>query len=400
MMSTWKRSLLALIAAAGAAAADPPSPSTDKAVLPVADAKKEADSTQTKACLDECTTLCGPRVWASSDYLWWRIKDAPIPEPLLLANSTPGGIPLPGFPGTQVAYGQQDQTLGGFSGGRLTLGGWLNESRTMGLEGSAFLLEERSAGISAASDPNGNPALGAPLNIGIPGPPFLSAALPLSFPSLLNGSSTIVSTTQLWGAEANIVGNLRRTDRIDLRALVGFRHLSLEEDLSVTRAVNVIGVDLGASANNFFGTQNRFYGGQFGGQARVNFGRFYVDGLMKVALGSTIESVTLAGASSIHFNGQSFPLGESPMVRASNAGTTRNARFAVVPEVTGKLGFRLTDNISAYAGYTFIYWNDVARPGEQVDTRLSLPTGPFPARTGATTDLFVHGLTFGGEVRF
>jgi hypothetical protein len=395
-----KASLLALLAAGGVAAADPPSASVAGSLTATADVKKEADGSETKACLDECTTICGPRIWASSDYLWWRIKDAPLPEPLLLANSTPGGIPLPGFPGTQVAYGQQTQTLGGFSGGRLTLGGWLNENRTIGLEGSAFLLEERSAGISVSSDANGNPALGAPLNIGIPGPPFFPTGLPLAFPGALTGASTVISSTQLWGAEANLVASLRRTNRIDVRALAGFRHLTLEEDLSVSRSLNLIGADFGASANNFFGTQNRFYGGQFGGQARVNFGRFYVDGAMKVALGSTIESVTIAGNSAINFNGQSFPLGESPMVRASNAGTTRNTRFAVVPEVTGKLGFRLTDNISAYAGYTFIYWSDVARPGEQVDTRLSLPTGPFPARTGATTDLFVHGLSFGGEIRF
>jgi hypothetical protein len=58
------------------------------------------------------------------------------------------------------------------------------------------------------------------------------------------------------------------------------------------------------------------------------------------------------------------------------------------------------------AGYDFLYWSRVARPGEQIDRSLNLTQSPVfgtgtlvgpacPAPLIDSTDYFVHGLNFG-----
>jgi hypothetical protein len=63
----------------------------------------------------------------SGEYLLWAIKDARLP-----------------VLGDTFDYGA-------LSGGRLSAGGWLNSDRTVGVEGSAFLLEQGSADRAAAA---------------------------------------------------------------------------------------------------------------------------------------------------------------------------------------------------------------------------------------------------------
>jgi hypothetical protein len=86
--------------------------------------------------------------------------------------------------------------------------------------------------------------------------------------------------------------------------------------------------------------------------------------------------------------------------------------FAVLPEIGVKLGYRLTDAILLTAGYSFLYWSEVARPGDQVDLALNpsqLPTSSGggtlmgaarPAATLHSTDFWAHGLNVGIELRY
>jgi len=58
-------------------------------------------------------------------------------------------------------------------------------------------------------------------------------------------------------------------------------------------------------------------------------------------------------------------------------------RLAVVPEMSGNVGYDLTANIRAYVGYTFLYIDNVARPGTQIDHALNNTQIPFGG-TGST----------------
>ena len=43
----------------------------------------------------------------------------------------------------------------------------------------------------------------------------------------------------------------------------------------------------------------------------------------------------------------------------------------MVPEVGINLGFQLTNNLKIYGGYSFLYWTNIVRPGDQIDTTVN-----------------------------
>src|SRR5207245_507774 len=98
---------------------------------------------------------------------------------------------------------------------------------------------------------------------------------------------------------------------------------------------------------------------------------------------------------------------------SSNIGQHNRTVFSVVPEVGLTLGYQLTDTIRLYAGYNFLYWTNVVRPGEQIDRNLDVTkipnftvAGARPAAVTAPvvpfkeTDFWAHGIVIGVELRY
>jgi hypothetical protein len=60
------------------------------------------------------------------------------------------------------------------------------------------------------------------------------------------------------------------------------------------------------------------------------------------------------------------------------------------------------------AGYTLLYWSNVARPSDQIDTNINptqLPPGPLtgnplPQAKFISSDYWVQGLTVGFDYRY
>src|SRR5439155_27347964 len=65
------------------------------------------------------------------------------------------------------------------------------------------------------------------------------------------------------------------------------------------------------------------------------------------------------------------------LVQASNAGRDTRDRFAILPETTLQLDYWLTEHLSAFIGYNFLYVSSVARPGDQVDPAVQLVVTPI-----------------------
>jgi hypothetical protein len=76
------------------------------------------------------------------------------------------------------------------------------------------------------------------------------------------------------------------------------------------------------------------------------------------------------------------------------------------------LGAQITPRLRARVGYTFLYWSEVSRPGNQIDralnpTQIPGPTGspalvgaPRPAPLNSSTSYRAQGLNFGLELRY
>jgi hypothetical protein len=342
--------------------------------------------------------------------LWWT-KDLPLP-PLVTAGP-PGSLGILGNPGTTTLFGGNDVDFDERHGGRFTAGLWLNDCQTFGLEGSYFFLAGESEGFAASSP--GLPVLARPFTDALTGTP---TAQVVAFPGLVGGTVTATASSRLQGYEANALCNLccSCNGRIDM--LAGFRYLELDEGLGITEDVGVGPIALPLANNRVtlfdqFDTRNRFYGGQLGARGEYWFGRLFVNVVGKVALGSTEQVVGIQGGTTVIPPVGPAALANSGLLAlSSNSGRFRRNEFSVVPEVGVNMGVQVTQGVRAFVGYTFLYWTEVARPGDQLDlvlnpnriptsTTFGVPGGPArPAFLFRDTDFWAQGINLGLQVRY
>ena len=109
-------------------------------------------------------------------------------------------------------------------------------------------------------------------------------------------------------------------------------------------------------------------------RARYDRGSWFASSAVKFALGAMIQSVDVDGFLETNdFNDfgppQRFPGGY--FAQLTNIGSHTRSVFAVVPEVGLNIGYRITEWVSVFAGYTFLYTNSVVRPAQQIDRNIN-----------------------------
>lgn len=360
-------------------------------------------------------------VWFRGDWLNWWIRNSPLPVPLVTTGPAAGGGVL-GSPGTTVLVGNGNLDYGPFSGGRLTFG-LSDETDHWGLEVSGLLLENRLAPVWVASSGTGTPLLARPLINAATGQEF---ALPIATPGQLAGSLGVLSSLEMYGGEANLLGSLFRCCHFRSDMLAGFRYLHLREDLQLHQRSTVLpgaqgqfrGMTINPPATfggvDRFNTRNDFYGGQLGLQSEFRCRGAFLQVLGKCGLGTTQSVTTIGGQAALIRTGvaptQAIPSGV--LALASNRGVTTRNEFAVLPELGVTVGYEFRRCVRVYAGYTLLYWDQVARPGDQIDRTVDvrlLPTStPFPAQSSLhrpqpldrDTALWVQGLHVGLGFRY
>jgi len=250
--------------------------------------------------------------------------------------------------------------------------------------------------------------------------------LPISFPGQFNGRAQVSSDSQLWGAEANVIGGLCRSDCISADVVLGFRYAALNESLDVTSNTaslsptgltgfngTLVGQPNSISTFDHFQTRNEFYGGQVGLRSEFRYNRVYVDLRTDLALGNVYQFVNVAGGTTLTgVNGTVASLPGGLLAVSSNSGRTSQNHFTFIPDAQIKVGYQVTGCLGIFIGYSFMYWYDVLRPGDQIDRTVNpglvpsniafgTATGPIrPAVSLDRTDSLAQGLDFGVELRF
>jgi Putative beta barrel porin-7 (BBP7) len=91
------------------------------------------------------------------------------------------------------------------------------------------------------------------------------------------------------------------------------------------------------------------------------------------------------------------------LARQTNSGTYTRDAFTIIPEANFTLGYQI-NSWTFSAGYSFMYWKDVAWAGDQIDTRVNLSNplvgDPLPEFRFRNTDYWLQGLSFGAEYTF
>ncbi len=363
-------------------------------------------------CVCEEVPACPGRVWASGDYLLWWTKDSRYP-PLVTAGA-PASRGILGREGTQTLFGGDQTDNEERSGGRFTVGWWLDDGQTLGLEGGYLFLGSRTPTFTAGGDGRpGSPVVSRPFFNVLTNQPDVEL---VSFPGVLAGTVTVAASSRLQGAELNAIARVVEHCGLKVDVLAGFRYLQLDEGLGITENLQVNPTIPLVGGSRFvvadqFAAHSRFYGGQLGARAEFRRDRLFVAALGKVALGSTNEVIGTDGATAL------TPPGGPTTVRPggllglpSNSGHFGRDELAVVPEVGVTVGWQVTRGLRASIGYTFLYCSDVVRPGDQIDLRVDprqLPRGAGPVGAGSQpavllkdTDFWAQGINFGLEWRF
>jgi hypothetical protein len=358
-----------------------------------------------------------PRLWFEADFLLWFIKQGPLNVPLVTAGNTsdanPGAL---GQPHTQVLFGTSGLDYGAIPGGRFDMGYWFDAESRFGIEAGFFLLSQQNAGYSVFSNSAGSPVLSVPI---FNAQTRQEDQVPVAFPGVYAGGVIVASSSTLGGANLDGCFNLVRNSGFQADVVAGFRFVDLRETLGIQTPDVSIGSTASQSGSIAYNTvdefraSNQFYGGEIGGRIGYRWERWSVDLTGSVALGSTYQSLNIDGYSTA-----SSPSGGPPSVspggifaQPTNMGRYWAWDFAVVPEAELKIGFQVWRNVLITAGYDFLYWSSVVRPGAQVnrDVNLSQSTllgagalsGPAqPVAPLSRTDFFANGLTLGLEVHW
>jgi hypothetical protein len=373
----------------------------------------------------------GPRFWVGADYLLWWVKSTPQPVPLVMTGpfdpSNPSKSTL-GNPGTSVLYGGSNSGFDPLSGARLQLGYWLDQDRVFGLQASGFWFAQAQKTFSVQSNGSGSPFLGVPFfdtQLNQQGVAVVSHVVGGGNAGLVGGIS-VPTTLQLWGAEGNATVMVFQRSSLRADLLVGFRYLDLTETLNVQQNFSPLGLPLPAGfmgqtvlpgqtvvVSDGFNTRNQFYGAQIGGKLNYQTGKWNIDVLGKIALGDTVQSLAIGGNTTLNIPGQS-PVSTSAGMLAgpSNSGFQQHNAFSVVPEIGINVGYDVTGWMRLKAGYSFMYWSNVVRPGDQVDHNVDprqVPSlqsftsgfvGAHPAPLFNRSDFWAQGITFGVEFRY
>jgi Putative beta barrel porin-7 (BBP7) len=334
--------------------------------------------------------------WLEADYLLWSVKGDKLPA--LVSTGVLGA------PGTVVLFGDAAVNDRWRSGGQIKAGYWFDPQHAQGLEASFFGLQDLSTGFNASS--GGNPVLARPfLNVLI----GVQDAQLIASPLLGSGQIAINETSRLWGAGFAFRKEICASCAGRVSALVGYRYLHASDDLVSNQQSNVIGIaPFTASITDRFGTANDFSGLDLGLTGEVRSGAVTFEWLGKVAVGANYSSAQIDGATVAVGGGAAVVSPGGLLALPSNMGSFSQTRLAFVPEVALKLGYQVTSRLRVHAGYDLLFWSNVVRPGNVIDTGINpsqLPPGslvgtsrPAPRLDGS--DFWAQGLNLGAVVNF
>jgi hypothetical protein len=381
-------------------------------------------------CTDRCCP-CGPagRTWFRVDYLGWETKVAHTPP---LVTTSPAGTPAQdagvlGVAGTEILSGGSDAHSLARSGVRFVLGGWLDPCQRNGVEVDYFFLDDERETASFTSF--GDPILARP---------FFNTKLDLqdselvAFPGIVSGTVAVDYETKLQSIAPRWRHNLRCDNfygvpcggcddfgrvgcgpsggtRVDWT--VGYRYMKLEEGLRITEDLVSQADSTFATFNlaDVFETSNEFNGLELGLNWDTYRGRWSMEVATRFAAGNNQRKVAINGRTTSVIQGAVFDDPGALLALPSNIGTYKDDEFVVIPELTVSLGYQIAPRVRFLVGYTIIYWNNVVRPGDQIDLNVNTDQLPpaldtdgllAPAFAMNDTTFWAHGINLGMDWRW
>jgi len=355
---------------------------------------------------------CQSQYWATSEYLMGWIKDGPNSVPLITRGSLSDDLPSAlGQPGTQIMAGGDQVDYGLLQGGRITFGKWVDPCQRYGVEASGFLMGKTGPSSSFSSTPTDSTSLSVPIRLPNGTETSIFALVNNPGVNLPDETLSVRHSSQIWGAQGNLVFNTLESSAWNVDGLLGFKHLNLNESLDLNANISRQ-VEDGQSivqGNDHFGTGSELYAAALGLRGTRSGRRMELTTAGSIALGMNANEVAIQGSRLQSNPGVPASLASGFVFsEPTNIGTSKHRVFSVAPECKIGTSYWLTSRLAAEAGYSGLYWNNVVRPGDQIDRVVNttqrgggtLVGEARPTPLFNRTDLWFHAVSFGLTYRF
>ena len=357
-----------------------------------------------------CWPTLHNRLWVRGEYLLWWTKGMNVP-PLVTTSTAGTAVDSAGILSgaeTQLLFGDSRISVGPHSGGRIAFGWWLGPCGSKGIEANYLSLGRQTSTFQA--DSGTTPILARPFFDTQTG---AEAAMLVAHPDLLTGSIAVEASTEMQSAEVLWRNQLFTGRGGQMDFVIGYRYARLEDSLRVgqssewTVAQGQIISGTTKSLFDSFDTENQFHGAELGVAYQERVGRWSLDLQAKLGVGNTHSRVLIDGATETTVpGGGSASFVGGLLAQETNIGRYVQNDFAVIPELGITLGYDLTPRLRATFGYDFLYWPQVARPGDQIELGVSQLPPEAAASAGrpefefSQSSFLAQGMQFGLDYRF
>ena len=228
-------------------------------------------------------------------------------------------------------------------------------------------------------------------------------------PGVSSGAVLAHATSDVYGGDLLLKSIVRNNYMGRTEFLAGAQAARLSDSISVSSTTSAIPSGNLLRLNDTFITNNRFYGGTLG-VSSITYGRSWsLSGMFKLGLGNMERNVTIDGSQTITVPGTPPSVTSSSnglQARSTNNGFYSNDTFVVSPELNVTLGYRLTRNLEATVGYSFLELPKVVRAADQFDPQLAsnlsnpLVGAPRPSFSLSESNFTLHSLNYGLQYRY
>ncbi len=344
--------------------------------------------------------------WARAEYmLWWTSGMNTAP---LVTTGTPLSQGVLGQPGTTTLFGNGDLADQSRSGARFTFGHWLDPAQCNGIEVNYMTLGSKTDAFNAGLN-----------QFNILARPFFNTVTNaqdsrlIASPGLVQGTLNAAASSDLQGVEVLYRRKGCEPMGCHIDWVVGYRFAELKDRVRIDESTaSLSGPTAGTTFDLFdqFDTRNSFHGAEFGlvGDWQID-DCWSCEAFAKFAIGGTTYNAGIAGQTTTTDAAAASTTAQGGLLaQGTNIGNYRSDDVASMGEFGFMLRRQLACGLSATVGYNFLYWSNVTRAGEIIDTTINtsqiapgtLAGAARPTIIQKVDDFWAQGLRFGLEYRY
>ena len=229
--------------------------------------------------------------------------------------------------------------------------------------------------------------------------PIVQDSVSIKEPGISNGSVLAHAYSDVQGGDILLKRLWFKNCDASTEWLLGYQNTRINDAIDVHSTTVPIGSTNVLELRDQFRSVNQFNGATFGLSRMVYSPRWSLGSMFKLGLGDLQRDVTISGFQKVG----SAPASTNGLLARSPAnGFYSTNTFVFSPEVNVTLGYRLTQNLEATLGYTYLGLPKVARAGQQIDTVSDLDSASptRPRFTLQESNFSLHSLNYGLQYRY